>query len=147
MATAAGLAQIRSVCGWRRAAKELRDPDTGGRSLFRQRHDLRARRARRRLGRTSVYVPRRKPVLASQLADWRGPQCPGDLQEEIRMFLAAGIDGFFTDNTDAVSKRATRSRGTSETEPVRVRDEPARRPLARTSHPHISAGRNALHSV
>ena len=38
--------------------------------------------------------------LPTNLRSGGDPNARGDLQAEIRMFLAAGIDGFFTDNTD-----------------------------------------------
>jgi glycerophosphoryl diester phosphodiesterase len=49
--------------------------------------------------RENVFLPRQFRVGTD-------PNAPGDLAGEIRVFLAAGIDGFFTDNPDIGSRVA-----------------------------------------
>jgi len=43
---------------------------------------------------------RENQFLPSDLRSSADPIAPGDLDAEIGTFLAAGIDGFFTDNPD-----------------------------------------------
>jgi len=45
-------------------------------------------------------VPAGEPVLPASVRSSTNPNAAGDLAGEIRVFLAAGMDGFFTDNPD-----------------------------------------------
>lgn len=101
MATAAGLAQIAAYADGVGPPKSYVIPTPGG-VLSSDNATTFVRDAHAAGLAVHPYTFRvENQFLPANLRTGADPNARGDLQEEVRMFLAAGIDGFFTDNTDA----------------------------------------------